>query len=509
MVDLIRTAYGFDPDKIVGGPSWLEMNRYDVAARVPADMTPDTMKLMLQSLLAERFGLKVHQETRPLPTYALTVGKKLQIKEADGTGDTGCRPQTGPAGAGSEGPAVVRIATTVNGVATTLNLGPGMQLQYSCRNVSMASFAEGLRGMMGVGAVLGTNPVRDETGLEGRWNFDVRWSMMGAPIAGAGDRVTVFDALDKQLGLKLEQRQVPTPVLVVDSASAKPTENAPGVAEALPPVPVATEFEVADVKPSDPGGRNSRFQIQPGGRLTSQGMPVSFLLMRAFNVNNPDEIVNLPKWAASARFDITAKAASAGAAQTMDMDALAPMMRSLLVDRFGLKYHTEERQMTAYSLVAGKPKMKKADPASRTFCRTQAAGPGTPPGSRALQCQNTTMAQLADRLLNIGQGLNFPILDLTGIEGGWDFTLTWSQNFAMAMPAGGGMVTMARRVETGPGGPAGPAGGGEGVGVAAEPVQGVSIFEAVEKQLGLKLEAGKRMVPVIVIDHLEEKPTEN
>jgi uncharacterized protein (TIGR03435 family) len=174
-------------------------------------------------------------------------------------------------------------------------------------------------------------------------------------------------------------------------------------------------------------------------------MPVSFLLMRAFNVNNPDEIVNLPKWAGSARFDITAKAASAGAAQVMDMEALAPMMRSLLVERFGLKYHTEERQMAAYSLVAGKPKMKKADPASRTFCRTPAAGPGVPPGSRVLQCQNTTMAQLADRLLNMGPGLNFPILDLTGIEGGWDFTLTWSQNFAMAMPAGGGMVTMARR----------------------------------------------------------------
>ena len=91
MVDLIRIAYGFDPDKVLGGPNWLEMDRFDVVAKVPADSTAETQKLMLQSLLEDRFKLVAHKDTRPLPTYALTVGKKLQLKEADGSGETGCK----------------------------------------------------------------------------------------------------------------------------------------------------------------------------------------------------------------------------------------------------------------------------------------------------------------------------------------------------------------------------------------------------------------------------------
>src|SRR5262245_14542025 len=82
MVDLIRIAYGFDMEKIVGGPSWLELDRFDVIAKLPPDSTLDTQKLMLQDLLADRFKLVVHKETKPLPTYALTAGKKLQMKEA-------------------------------------------------------------------------------------------------------------------------------------------------------------------------------------------------------------------------------------------------------------------------------------------------------------------------------------------------------------------------------------------------------------------------------------------
>jgi uncharacterized protein (TIGR03435 family) len=164
MVDLIGIAYGFDPDKVLGGPNWLEMDRFDVLAKVPADSTPETQKQMLQSLLEDRFKLVVHKDTRPLPTYALTVGKKLRLKEADGTGETGCKLQA-PSGAPAEGG--MRIMT--NGVMTTVNLGPGRTLQYVCRNMTMAAFAEGLPGMMG--ASLGPNLVLDQTWLKGAWNF--------------------------------------------------------------------------------------------------------------------------------------------------------------------------------------------------------------------------------------------------------------------------------------------------------------------------------------------------
>jgi len=122
MVDLISIAYGLGDDKILAGPNWLEMDRFDVIAKVPPDSTPETQKLMLKSLLSERFSLVAHPDTQPLPTYALVAGKKLQLKQADGSSETGCRPETtsGPTTDGG-----IRLMTSTNGVATTISLGPG------------------------------------------------------------------------------------------------------------------------------------------------------------------------------------------------------------------------------------------------------------------------------------------------------------------------------------------------------------------------------------------------
>ena len=238
--------------------------------------------------------------------------------------------------------------------------------------------------------------------------------------------------------------------------------------------------------------------MQPGGRLLVEGWPLRFLVYRAFNTNNSEQIVLPPRLSEMDRFDITAKAPSLGAgASGIDNEALAPMMRALLVDRFKMTYHTEERPVTAYSLVAGKPKMKKADPASRTFCKNTSAPAGSPPGSRVLTCQNITMAQFAERLQNMTQELNWPLVDGTGMEGGWDFSLMFSQ----------GAMTMAVAGMAGRGGEGGQAAGA--VPSASEPNGGLTIFEAVEKQLGLKLEKQKRQMAVIVVDHVEQKPTDN
>jgi uncharacterized protein (TIGR03435 family) len=349
-----------------------------------------------------------------------------------------------------------------------------------------------------IGANLGTNPVLEDTGLKGAWNFDLRFtlSLIGLPGSNGAVRITMFEAVEKQLGLKLEQRQVPTPVLVVDNVNRKPSDNPPGVAETLPPIAEPTEFEVADVKPSEPGGRGGRFQTQPGGRLVVQNMAMRLLLNRAFDTNNNDE-VTAPRWVDTERFDITAKAPSTDAgAPSLQQDVLAPMLRALLADRFKMTYHQEEKPVSAYTLVAVKPKMKKADPDSRTFCKSANAPPNAPPGSQMITCQNATMAQFADRLLNMGPGLNWPVEDATEIEGGWDFTLTYTRpQIIFNGPAGGR------------GGDAGPA--GAAIPTAADPSMGLTLFEAIERELGLKLETRKRTLPVIVIDHLEQKPTEN
>ncbi len=74
MVDLISLAYNIDNDKILGGPSWLETDRFDVSARAPAGSTPEQAQLMVQALLAERFSLKLHKDSKELPGFVLSLG---------------------------------------------------------------------------------------------------------------------------------------------------------------------------------------------------------------------------------------------------------------------------------------------------------------------------------------------------------------------------------------------------------------------------------------------------
>src|SRR5579871_4091955 len=94
MLDLISTAYDVDADTVLGGPNWLETDRFDVIAKAPMTTSPQSVKLMLQALLANRFKLVVHKDTKPVPAFALTLGKvKPKLKEADGSGNTGCQFQ--------------------------------------------------------------------------------------------------------------------------------------------------------------------------------------------------------------------------------------------------------------------------------------------------------------------------------------------------------------------------------------------------------------------------------
>ena len=222
--------------------------------------------------------------------------------------------------------------------------------------------------------------------------------------------------------------------------------------------------------------------MQPGGRLNAEGVPLRLLITRAFNTNSNDQLAGVPSWADAARFDVIAKAPSDGAAQSViDPEALAPMMLALLKDRFKLSYHTEERELPAYTLVSAKPKMKKADPSARAWCKNANQVPGAPPappGSQALVCQNITMTQFADLLRGRTPDLPSPILDSTGIEGSWDFTLTFNPVISL-------QAAVVRPPEAGPAGNLAPA--------AADPGAGYSIYEALEKQLGLKLEKQKRL----------------
>jgi uncharacterized protein (TIGR03435 family) len=466
VVDLITSAWGVQRDRVQGGPTWLDSDRFDIIAKAPEGLPQATVNLMLQALLADRFKLVVHNDTKPLAAYALTVGKgKPKMKEAVADGPSGCQGE--PQNPGEENP----------------------YNELACRHVTMEAFAEVIRGMAVPGGLL-TNPVVDMTGLKGAWDFDFKFSTRRQlALNGGADAITLIDAVDKQLGLKLESQKIPLAVVVVDGVQ-KPTDNPPDVAAKLPPPPAA-EFEVAEIRPSLPGAQeNGNFQ---NGKLNVQAISLKELVKAAWDINSDDLIAGLPKFAESARFDVVAKSSTdPKLASQVDDETLLLMLRALLVDRFKLKTHMEERQVSAYTLSAAKPKLQKADPANRTECMEGPGADGKDPRvgnpalNRLMTCHNMTMAQFAEQMPNRVSGyVQTQVLDATGIEGAYDFTISFSA------------IGILRNLGQGRGG------------APSEPSAALSFQDALSKQLGLKLELQKRTAQVLVVDHVEEKPTEN
>ena len=468
MVDLIRTAYGVDADKVLGGPSWLETDRFDIAAKAPQSTSPENVKLMLQAALADRFKLVIHKDSKPTSVFVLSMGKgKPKMRESEGSGSPDCQGQPQ-----NPQPGIVPLQVV------------------ACRNLTMEIFAQIVRSM--ANAYL-TSTVVDQTGLKGSWDFELKWTGRGQLAAAGADGITIFDAVDKQLGLKLEPQKIPMPVIVVDSVNQKPTDNPPGVTQRIPAAPPA-EFEVASIKPSLPDApQMGRIQ---NGRVDVQGFPLKDLITAAWQINSDDLIV-VPKWTESAKFNLVAKIATEpGAPPQFDDDDLRAMLRALLIDRFKMKVHMEDRLVPAYTLTAVKPKLQKADPANRTGCKEGPGADGKDPRlanpilSRLFTCQNMTIGQFAELIPARMNGyVRTPVLDSTGIEGAYDFTLSFS---AVGLLQSGG----------GRGGDASAPG-------ASDPNGALSFPDAVNKQLGLKLEPQKRMIPVLIIDHVEEMPTEN
>src|ERR1700733_11768606 len=237
MVDLIRTAYGVEAERVLGGPTWLENDTFDVIAKPPAGSTTDNVKPLLRELLADRFQLAVHNDNRPVPAYAIKAGKHPLLKQSDGSGDSGCKftmPPPPPLRAPG-GPPL-----------------PAPLFSYACTNMTMAKFAEALTSSIFLAPqYLNERVVVDETELKGAWDFDLKFTPRGmiGPAGPLPGTLTLSAAIENQLGLKLDPVEVPMPVIVVDSVNEKPTANPPNVPESLHIAPAPTEFEVAELKP--------------------------------------------------------------------------------------------------------------------------------------------------------------------------------------------------------------------------------------------------------------------
>jgi uncharacterized protein (TIGR03435 family) len=479
MLDLIRIAHGVEAEKVAAGPNWLELDRYTVIAKAPVTTSVADARVMLRALLADRFKLAVHEDTRPLTAFAMTVvGGKHKMKEAAGGSAPGCQPQPPPQ---PPEPGVIPRQAAV------------------CKGMTMAALAQLLP--RAAGAYL-PNPVVDQTGLQGAWDFELSWTARPLLSQAGADGISVFDALEKQLGLKLELKDIPSSALVVDSVERRPTPNSPDVAKVLPPPP-PPEFEVATIKPTSPDQQGTNARIQPTGMVNVVGMPLKQLIQLAWDLQS-DELIDAPKWTETTRFDLVARAFASTTNMDqppIEIDTLRQMLRAFLTERFEIKTHTETRDVSGYVLSAPKPRLTKADPSSRTRCTEGPAANTADPRnrnpilSRLITCQNMTMAQFAERLQSLANGyVRVPALDTTGLEGGWTFTVNFS-------PVGLFQGTAGR------GGDAGPVGGGAAL-AASEPNGAISLPEALDRQLGLKLELQKRPMQVIVFDHIAEKPIE-
>jgi uncharacterized protein (TIGR03435 family) len=162
------------------------------------------------------------------------------------------------------------------------------------------------------------------------------------------------------------------------------------------------------------------------------------------------------------------------------------MTRNLLMARFHMAVHYEDRPVTVYSLTGAKPKLTRADPNSRTGCKFAPLAPGSKsPLTRNFVCQNVTMPRFAEKLRDLATDyIDHPVADSTALDGGWNFVLSFSSRG----PA---------RTDTSQGAE------------AADPDGRLTLFEALDKELGLKLETRKAPMAVLVIDHVEREPTEN
>jgi uncharacterized protein (TIGR03435 family) len=208
----------------------------------------------------------------------------------------------------------------------------------------------------------------------------------------------------------------------------------------------AQKFEVASVKPNTSGPEHASTDVD-GNRLQMTNRTLQQIIMWAYDLS-ADQLSG-PSWLETERFDIVAKTAS-GSPEPI-------MMQALLADRFKLAAHTDTKEFQVYALIVAKngPKMKKAAPGGDDDMNSK-------PGHAT--ARSVTMDHLAAFLSRPRMGLGRPVLDKTGLEGAFDFTLDWTPE---------------------------------------------TIFTALEEQLGLKLESQKAPIEVLIVDHIEKIPTEN
>jgi uncharacterized protein (TIGR03435 family) len=241
---LAARAYGVKEYQVEGA-EWLNNERYDIVATMREGATKDQLALMLQGLLAERFKLAVHHETKVLPVYALSVGKGgPKLKEVDpAAASVALAGRGGPFGPGAPPPPPPPPGATGKPVpAGMTRMMIGMNNRRLEGSMTVQRLCDNLSNWL-------DRPVLDQTELKGTYAFDLSWTpdqndrvagQLAAAIAVAGQAppppgaapdnasdpgLSLAQALQANYGLKLEARKNPADVIAIDRAEKVPTEN--------------------------------------------------------------------------------------------------------------------------------------------------------------------------------------------------------------------------------------------------------------------------------------------
>jgi len=225
----------------VSGPGWIDAMRYEIAAKIPAGATRAQVALMLQSLLAERFRLATHRETRELAVYTLVVAKggpKLKESGSDNPSPAEDATRFSPKlTKGADGfPDMAKGETIPRSYEVVVGGSDGLMYKLWARRETMEQLADRLSAQL-------NRPVVDSTDLKDRYDFALTWTMenggAGVPRTGpppdmidmhsapilSDASLSIFTALQAQLGLKLEPRRRPLEMLIVDKAEKVPHGN--------------------------------------------------------------------------------------------------------------------------------------------------------------------------------------------------------------------------------------------------------------------------------------------
>jgi len=186
---MIRTAYGANDLEVIGGPDWIDRDHWDVLAAAAADSPADApWEAMLKTLLIERFKLRAHLESRERPIYRLVLAR-ADRRLGPEIRTTACRSENLDCG---------KLSANTNGVKSGAILGVARSLAQI--GTGLSDYAE--------------RRVFDATGLDGNYDFELRWA----------EDLSIFTALQEQLGLKLEPASGPVDVLIIDGVE-KPTPD--------------------------------------------------------------------------------------------------------------------------------------------------------------------------------------------------------------------------------------------------------------------------------------------